>query len=138
MQVPKPDPPPNNGIQPFRWRPRPIRIRRPPTTTPAHHPRRHRLPESEKSVFQLFPGPSVVCLEEVRTAYEVCSPLSGAQKEACYIVFGLDGRAVEMFLPIVEELDKAYHAPSAVKNLNPAKPKHKHKRTYKKKDGQQL
>lgn len=113
MQGPKPEPPqPNNGIQPFRWRPRPIRLRRPPKTASAHQSRQ-RVPKPEKSVFQMFPGPSVVCLEEVRAAYEVCSSLTGAQKEACYIVFGLDGRAVDMFLPIVEELDQAYRAPDS-------------------------
>ena len=63
---------------------------------------------SSKSVFEIRSTILGTKLEVVRDAYEVCHYLDGAEKEACYIVFGLDAKNVEKYLPVVEEFERMY------------------------------
>lgn len=64
---------------------------------------------SKKRVFELHSNIPETKLELVRDAYETCHYLSGEQKNACYLTFGLDARNVEVYLPIVEEFERKYH-----------------------------
>ena len=64
---------------------------------------------SSKPVFELHSTVSVTSLEFVRDAYEACHTLSGECKDACYIVFGLDPKNVEKYLPIVDSFERIYH-----------------------------
>lgn len=59
-------------------------------------------------VFRLAPGVGPqVTLEEAREAFEICQSLSsGTQREACYAVFGLNGPAVERYLPLLLFLER--------------------------------
>jgi hypothetical protein len=52
-----------------------------------------------------------VGLNEAREAYEHCSKLTGNQKEACYLAFGIDGEAVEKYLQTVETLEDTLYPP---------------------------
>lgn len=62
-------------------------------------------------VFRYRPGPEVT-LDDARDAYEMCRYLHDPkQKEACYAVFGVNGEAVERYLPLVLLMEKAWEHP---------------------------
>lgn len=83
---------------------------------------------NNKRIFEIHSNSSDTKLELVRDAYEACHHLSGDRKEACYLVFGLDGKNVERYLPVVEKFERAYHKKYTkyedlyVCHLDPVKP----------------
>lgn len=64
---------------------------------------------SSKRVFELHSNVPETKLEFVRDAYETCHHLDGVNKEACYLVFGMDSKNVETYLPIVEKFERIYN-----------------------------
>ena len=64
---------------------------------------------SSKRVFELHTNIPETNLSLVRDAYEACHHLSGERQEACYVVFGMDAKNVETYLPVVEKFERAYH-----------------------------
>lgn len=64
---------------------------------------------SKRGIFELHSNGPVTKLDLVRDAYETCHHLPADRKEASYLVFGLNGKNVERYLPIVEEFERTYH-----------------------------
>ncbi len=83
---------------------------------------------TNKRVFELHSNGPVTKLDLVRDAYEACHHLPTDRKEACYLVFGLNAKNVERYLPIVEEFERNYHKKYTkyedlyVCHLDPVKP----------------
>ena len=83
---------------------------------------------SKKRIFELDSNVPETKLELVRDAYEACHHLNGKHKEACYLVYGLDAKNVERYLPVVEEFERHYHKKYTkyqdlyVCHLDPVKP----------------
>ena len=79
-------------------------------------------------VFELHSNVPETKLELVRDAYEACHHLNGQHKEACYLVYGLNAKNVERYLPVVEEFERHYHKKYTkyqdlyVCHLDPVKP----------------
>ena len=71
--------------------------------------RKNILCSSSKRVFELHSNIPETKLSLVRDAYEACHHLSGKHQEACYLVFGMDAKNVETYLPVVEKFERAYH-----------------------------
>lgn len=79
---------------------------------------RYPSPSWNKQVFQLFPAKgNVVSVQEAREIYDLCSTFTDEKsKEAMYLMNGMDGRAVDKYLHVVERLYLCYHMPSYKKN----------------------
>lgn len=48
---------------------------------------------------------------DVRDAMEVCSGLTGAEGDACFLVFGLDCHQTKKWFPIVDKLESQLELP---------------------------
>lgn len=63
----------------------------------------------DRMVFELFPGMGAVSVEDARETYEMCRSIDDEkQKEACYAMFGIDGKNVEKYLTVVEDMEMSY------------------------------
>jgi len=73
---------------------------------PRGRPSRRDMPENPpKPVFQMWPEQLTITLGEIQKAYTLCHNLPGGERDACYLVYGLDAAAMEKYYPIVEMLE---------------------------------
>lgn len=52
--------------------------------------------------------PYTISIQEARDAYECCCTLTGQSKKDCYLSLGVDARATEEYLQIVENYEQLY------------------------------
>jgi hypothetical protein len=67
---------------------------------------------SEKRVFDIHVASvySHSNMSMIIEAYQTCHPIKDKiQREACYLVFGLDEDKVEYYYPVVENMEKMYY-----------------------------
>lgn len=67
---------------------------------------------SEKRVFDINTANMYNCtnLNIITEAYQACHGIKDKnQREACYLVFGLDAEKVEYYYPVVENMEKMYY-----------------------------
>ena len=67
---------------------------------------------SEKRVFDIHVANvySQTNMSMITEAYQACHPIKDkTQREACYLVFGLDEEKVEYYYPVVENMEKMYY-----------------------------
>jgi len=73
---------------------------------------------SEKRVFDIHVANvySQTNMNLVRDAYHSCHMIKNKQqREACYLVYGLDEEKVEYYYPVVENMEKIYHKRNPVR-----------------------
>lgn len=62
-----------------------------------------------KPVFESNPSRGPISPQEARDIHDVCKYIKDVNyRKECYTCFGMDGEAVERFLPVVEELELCY------------------------------
>ena len=73
---------------------------------------------SEKRVFDIHVASvySHSNMSMITEAYQVCHPIKDKnQREACYLVFGLDEDKVEYYYPVVANMEKMYYKRESLK-----------------------
>lgn len=79
-----------------------------------------------KPVFLHWPGPKEVSMAELREAYTACHRLQGGERDACYLVHGLDAAAMERYFPVVEMFETCFlGVPTVPRNVLRGPPKHR-------------
>lgn len=73
-----------------------------------YEPRSCKCTAQPKRVFERDYRTKETDLNMVRDAYTACHSLSKHAKESCYLVYDLDGEAVERYYPLVEKLETIY------------------------------
>lgn len=61
-----------------------------------------------KRVFERSYRTKETDLNIVRDAYSACHTLSKKQRDACYLIYDLDGDNVETYYPLVEQLESSF------------------------------
>jgi len=81
------------------------------------------MPSKNKAVFETLPCRGCFSVPEVREIYDIAMGVPvGAERDAIYCVYGMDGVAVEAFLPIVEALEKAWKVTGYPRKRSPPVP----------------
>lgn len=73
---------------------------------------------SEKRIFDVQPATvySHSNMSMIKEAYQACHQIKDKeQREACYLVFGLDEEKVEYYYPVVENMEKMYYKRMPIK-----------------------
>lgn len=79
-----------------------------------------------KSAFQLNPGDHEISFLDLETAFELCNSIKKKdERDACYVVFGIDGDAMKKHYPLICKLEHSLYpmdepfVVSILKRFNP-------------------
>lgn len=65
--------------------------------------------KENKPIFESYHSRGPISPQEAREIHDICKYIKDANhRQECYSCFGMDGEAVERFLPIVEDLELCY------------------------------
>jgi hypothetical protein len=67
-----------------------------------------------KAIFDIVANSNNITLREAREAYDECWDLPDHYKYDCYTVLGVDGKAVEKYLSIIEKLEDTLYPPHEI------------------------